>query len=120
MLVRHERRWYGKTVAVVIPCPRGEQVPRRETGSEGERPMSKMIAEPALAAEAVARPVAVLPAVADSDSPQTIRRLVVRLAWPTIQENMFQSIFNILLIKMVAELGSAAIAGVGASNSLNQ
>ncbi len=52
------------------------------------------------------------------DSPQEIRALVARLAWPSIVENMLQSIFNILIILMVSRLGPAAIAGVGGSNQI--
>ncbi len=54
------------------------------------------------------------------DSPATIRNLVFRLAWPTILENLLQSVFNILMVSMVAQLGPAAIAGVGASSGLVQ
>jgi putative MATE family efflux protein len=52
------------------------------------------------------------------DSPREIRALVTRLAWPSIVENMLQSVFNILIIMMVSRLGSAAIAGVGGSNQI--
>src|SRR3712207_9187563 len=83
--------------------------------------MGKAVAEPP-GAEALSRRVGA--AVAESgveiDSPQAIRRLVVKLAWPSIVENMLQSIFNIIMIGMVARLGSAAIAGVGASTSIIQ
>jgi putative MATE family efflux protein len=83
--------------------------------------MAKAIAEPPGSA-AISRGVG---AAADDggvevDSPQAIRRLVVKLAWPSILENMLQSIFNIIMIGMVARLGSAAIAGVGASTSIIQ
>ena len=54
----------------------------------------------------------------EEDSPRAIRALVARLAWPSIVENMLQSVFNILVIMMVARLGPAAIAGVGASNQV--
>ena len=70
------------------------------------------------------RPAVALPkpdgpaAEAAADSPQAIRALVVKLAWPSIVENMLQSVFNIAIMLMVARLGSAAIAGVGASNQL--
>jgi putative MATE family efflux protein len=84
--------------------------------------MGKMVAEspPASAVPLVPRAEAVPTVAGDIDSPQVIRGLVVKLAWPSILENMLQSIFNIILIGMVAQLGSAAIAGVGASNSLIQ
>jgi putative MATE family efflux protein len=73
---------------------------------------------------ALGKPQATAPqsdtAAVEADSPAAIRRLVFRLAWPSILENMLQSIFSILLIMMVAQLGSASIAGVGASSSLIQ
>ncbi|MFN8511344.1 MAG: MATE family efflux transporter [Thermomicrobiales bacterium] len=83
--------------------------------------MSKAIAEPPVAV-AIPREAGAIPVEAGSevDSPQAIRRLVIKLAWPSIVENMLQSIFNIIMIGMVARLGSAAIAGVGASTSIIQ
>ncbi len=54
----------------------------------------------------------------EEDSPREIRALVTRLAWPSIVENMLQSIFNILIILMVSRLGPATIAGVGGSNQI--
>ena len=82
--------------------------------------MGKVVAEPTsttvVSREPRAEDEGALAAV--NDSPQAIRRLVVKLAWPSILENMLQSIFNIVMIGMVARLGSAAIAGVGASNSI--
>jgi putative MATE family efflux protein len=81
--------------------------------------MGKAVVEPpAGAAAARGAGAAVTGGGAEVDSPQAIRRLVVKLAWPSILENMLQSIFNIILIGMVARLGSAAIAGVGASNGI--
>src|SRR5215210_4493300 len=47
-----------------------------------------------------------------------IRRLVVRLAWPSILENMLQSVFGVVLLLLVARLGPAAVAGFGAANGL--
>src|ERR1044072_8637447 len=83
--------------------------------------MGKAIAEPPASA-AISRGMGA--ALGDGgvevDSPQAIRRLVVNLACPSILENMLQSIFNIIMIGMVARLGSAAIAGVGASTSIIQ
>src|SRR6266536_5042455 len=67
---------------------------------------------------AVALPKPDGPAADASDSPQAIRALVVKLAWPSIVENMLQSVFNIAIMLMVERLGSAAIAGVGASTQL--
>ncbi len=82
--------------------------------------MGKVIAESApVAAGPRVLPAAVAVETADDiDSPQAIRSIVFKLAWPSILENMLQSIFNIIMIGMVARLGSAAIAGVGASNGL--
>lgn len=76
----------------------------------------------AIVPSALAKPQAAAPpsdvAPIEPDSPAAIRTLVFRLAWPSILENLLQSIFSILLVMMVAQLGSASIAGVGASNSL--
>jgi putative MATE family efflux protein len=47
-----------------------------------------------------------------------IRRLVVRLAWPAIVENMLQSVFGVVLLLLIARLGPAAVAGFGAANGL--
>lgn len=52
------------------------------------------------------------------DSPRAIRSLVVKLAWPSILENMLQSVFGIVILLMVARLGPASVAGFGASNGL--
>jgi putative MATE family efflux protein len=65
---------------------------------------------------AVARPVAAVH-VAD-ESAGAVRRLVIRLAWPSIVENMLQSIFGVVLMLMIARLGSASVAGFGAANGL--
>src|ERR1044072_3752361 len=83
--------------------------------------MSKAIAEPPVAV-AIPRGVGATSVEVgiEGESPQASRRLVVKLAWPSIVENMLQSIFNIIMIGMVARLGSAAIAGVGASTSIIQ
>ena len=56
-------------------------------------------------------------AAADS-SAGAIRRLVIRLAWPSILENMLQSIFGVVLLLLVARLGPAAVSGFGAANGL--
>jgi putative MATE family efflux protein len=58
------------------------------------------------------------PGADEGDSPRAIRSLVFKLAWPSIVENLLQSVFGIITIMMVARLGPAAIAGVGASNGL--
>jgi multidrug resistance protein, MATE family len=47
-----------------------------------------------------------------------IRRVVVKLAWPSILENMLQSFFGVVLLLLVARLGPAAVAGFGAANGL--
>jgi multidrug resistance protein, MATE family len=62
------------------------------------------------------RPV-VVPQVAAASAAE-IRRLVIRLAWPSIVENMLQSVFGVVLMLMIARLGSAAVAGFGAANGL--
>jgi putative MATE family efflux protein len=59
---------------------------------------------------------AATPAV--DNSAGAIRRLVVRLAWPSIVENMLQSVFGIVLLLLVARLGPAAVAGFGAASGL--
>jgi putative MATE family efflux protein len=52
------------------------------------------------------------------NSAGAIRRLVVRLAWPSIVENMLQSVFGVVLLLLVARLGAAAVAGFGAASGL--
>lgn len=47
-----------------------------------------------------------------------IRRSVLSLAWPSILENLLQSGLGLVTIFMVAQLGSTAVAGVGASMQL--
>ena len=72
-----------------------------------------------IAVSSVAAPVVAVPAVVDTDAESgAIRRLVVRLAWPSIVENMLQSVFGIVLLLIVARLGPAAVAGFGAANGL--
>ena len=56
--------------------------------------------------------------VISDTSARAIRQLVIRLAWPSIVENMLQSIFGIVLLILVARLGAAAVAGFGAANGL--
>ncbi|MEZ4683638.1 MAG: MATE family efflux transporter [Caldilineaceae bacterium] len=50
-----------------------------------------------------------------SYSPSSLRRRVFDLAWPVIGENFLQTMLGIVDTLMVAQLGTAAIAGVGAS-----
>ncbi len=47
-----------------------------------------------------------------------IRRSVLSLAWPSILENLLQSGMGLVTLLMVAQLGSSAVAGVGASTQL--
>ena len=56
--------------------------------------------------------------LAADSSAGAIRRLVIRLAWPSILENMLQSVFGVVLLLLVAQLGPAAVAGFGAANGL--
>ena len=69
------------------------------------------------AAEVATRPaLVVVPPLEESTS--AIRRLVIRLAWPSIIENMLQSVFGVVILLMIARLGSASVAGFGAANGL--
>src|SRR5919107_428883 len=84
-------------------------------------PMGKIAVEerPDIAVQRIDTAVAAVPAVVDTDAEAgAIRRLVVRLAWPSIVENMLQSVFGIVLLLIVARLGPAAVAGFGAANGL--
>jgi putative MATE family efflux protein len=47
-----------------------------------------------------------------------IRRSVLRIAWPSILENLLQSVLGVITIFMVSQLGSAEVAAVGASQQL--
>jgi len=49
------------------------------------------------------------------DDDRAIRRLVFNLAWPVIVENLLQTLVGVVDLLMVAQLGAAAIAGVGVS-----
>ena len=84
--------------------------------------MSKSLAEPvSIAAPRHSAPAPVALAEAPPlESSSAIRGIVFRLAWPSIVENMLQSIYGLLLVMMIGQLGSSAIAGVGAANSLIQ
>lgn len=82
--------------------------------------MIKSITEPSAVAtprQTSATSVAVLTI---ADDARAIRGIVLRLAWPSIVENMLQSIYGLVLVLMIGRLGSAALAGVGAANSLIQ
>ena len=72
------------------------------------------------AAPAPVAPPAAPPEAPQHESPSAIRGIVFRLAWPSIVENMLQSIYGLVLVMMIGQLGSSAIAGVGAANSLIQ
>jgi MATE family multidrug resistance protein len=57
-------------------------------------------------------------AVAGAIDQREIRRSVLSLAWPSILENLLQSGMGLVTLLMVAQLGSSAVAGVGASTQL--
>jgi MatE len=65
-----------------------------------------------------ARPPVAAAVPAADNSPGAIRRLVARLAWPSIVENLLQSAYGIVLLLLVARLGPAAVAGFGAASGL--
>lgn len=56
--------------------------------------------------------------IPDNEPPKMLRTAVFRLAWPSIVENMLQSLVQIATTAMVARLGAAALAGVGVSNQI--
>ncbi len=56
--------------------------------------------------------------IPENETPQMLRRTVLRLAWPSIVENLLQSAMQIATTAMVSRLGAAAIAGVGVSNQI--
>ncbi len=47
-----------------------------------------------------------------------IGRIVNRLAWPVIAENLLQTLLGVVDMMMVSQLGAAAVAGVGAANQV--
>lgn len=47
-----------------------------------------------------------------------IRRSVLRIAWPSILENLLQSILGLITVVMVSRLGATEVAAVGASQQL--
>lgn len=65
-----------------------------------------------------AQPQATAAVPAADNSAGAIRRLVARLAWPSIVENMLQSVFGVVLLLLVARLGPAAVAGFGVAGGL--
>ncbi len=56
--------------------------------------------------------------IAENETPQMLRAIVLRLAWPSIVENLLQSLVQIATTAMVARLGANALAGVGVSNQI--
>jgi putative MATE family efflux protein len=72
-----------------------------------------MISEPEQT-PAVARPTAEGAAAARAE-PVTLRRRVLALAWPVIAQNLLETLLGIVDTLLVAGLGTAAIAGVGAA-----
>jgi len=68
-----------------------------------------------LPAEITAEQIPIVPHLeAPGDAPQTsIRRRVIRLAWPMIGESFLQTLLGIVDTILVAGLGVAALAGVG-------
>ncbi len=73
---------------------------------------------PGLLAGLLAEPLPNPPAAADSETveqPQNLRGRVFRLAAPVIGENLLQTLLSVADTILVASLGAAALAGVGAS-----
>lgn len=64
---------------------------------------------------AVAAPRASHPAALPFPGSGSLRRRVLGLAWPTIGENLLQTLVGIVDTLLVARLGTEAIAGVGSS-----
>ncbi len=56
--------------------------------------------------------------IPENETPKMLRATVLRLAWPSIVENLLQSLVQIATTAMVARLGAAALAGVGVANQL--
>jgi putative MATE family efflux protein len=81
--------------------------------------------EAAAQAESVALGETVVPAGVDVREPELTReerrevgRSVFRLAWPAIGENALQTLLGLVDTAVVARLGTAALAGVGAAQQL--
>jgi len=58
--------------------------------------------------------------IPENETPKMLRAAVLRLAWPSIVENLLQSLVQIATTAMVSRLGAAALAGVGVGNQLMQ
>jgi putative MATE family efflux protein len=60
--------------------------------------------------------------LSSTDEPQVdraeIRRMVLKIAWPAILENLLQSVLGLITILMVSRLGSSEVAAVGASQQI--
>ncbi|MCA1668423.1 MAG: polysaccharide biosynthesis C-terminal domain-containing protein, partial [Thermomicrobia bacterium] len=58
--------------------------------------------------------------IPEHETPKMLRAAVLRLAWPSIVENLLQSLVQIATTAMVSRLGADALAGVGVGNQLMQ
>ncbi len=56
--------------------------------------------------------------IPEFETPRMLRAAVLRLAWPSIVENLLQSLVQIATTAMVSRLGADALAGVGVANQL--
>ncbi len=56
--------------------------------------------------------------IPENETPKMLRAAVLRLSWPSIVENLLQSLVQIATTAMVARLGANALAGVGVANQL--
>ncbi len=55
---------------------------------------------------------------AETLAPSQLRRTALALAWPSVLDNVLQSLVNMVALIMVGHLSPAAIAAVGASNQV--
>lgn len=56
--------------------------------------------------------------VPEHETPRQLRGAVVRLAWPSIVENLLHASLQVATLALVARLGATAIAGVGVANQV--
>lgn len=56
--------------------------------------------------------------IPEHETPKMLRAVVLRLAWPSIVENLLQSLVQIATTAMVSRLGASALAGVGVANQV--